>query len=552
MLESTVFVSSYTLMGNKMKKTYSRLSREIIVMCICAVLSACATSPQISSHEDVALRVQQDYDSMFSELPANGHTISLEEAIARSIKYNLDNRLKLMETVVAQQRLDLLDMKKLPRLAANAGYTVRSRRQASSSLNLGTGVPNFGASTSQDKGIVSADLQLSWDTLDFGIAYLNSKQAGDEVLIAVERQRKTVQNIIRDVQYAYWRMLGSQDLLQALTPLLLEIRQGLNDSYAAQQAKLKPIEECLDYQRAMLDIQRQMHSLRRDINDSRIELTALMGLPPGFNYQIKTATDNARSIDVQNDLPSVDKLRMQALSNRPELIEEDYKKRIALLEIKKARLRLIPGIELFTGYNYNDNSFLLHDTWASSGYRLTWDLLNLVSGPRAIRHAKSSVELANIRRMATSMAIVTQVDVALHRINQARADYEISREMSRVDSSLYQQYEKRARLDQQDQLSLIEAKARQLLSNMRLAVAYADWQNAIAQLEISVGYQPGVLLDHTAELSDLTQQVSDHIATPGLSHENGFYNPKNSAAKLNYAADYIGTADSPKRLSNIR
>ena len=526
--------------------------RTLIVLSISAVISACVTSPQISSKENVKLRAEQDYESMFSELPVDGHTISLEEAIARSIKYNLDNRLKLMETVVAQQRLDLLDMKKLPRLAANAGYTVRSQRQASSSLNLGTGVPNFGASTSQDTGIASADLQLSWDTLDFGIAYLNSKQAGDEVLIAAERQRKTVQNIIRDVHYAYWRMLGSQDLMQSLTPLLSEIRQGLNDSYAAQQAKLKPIEECLDYQRAMLDIQRQMHSLQRDINDSRIELTALMGLPPGFNYQIKAATDHARTIDVENDLPSVDKLRMQALSNRPELIEEDYKKRIALLEIKKARLRMIPGIELFTGYNYNDNSFLLHDTWASSGYRLTWDLLNLVSGPRAIRHAKSSVELADLRRMATSMAVVTQVDVAVHRINQAQADYEISREMSRVDSSLYEQYEKRASLHQQDQLSLIEAKARQLLSNMRLAAAYADWQNAIAQLEISVGYQPGVLLDHTAELDDLTRQVSDHIATPSFSHQNGFYSPENSAAKLNYAAGYKRTSDEAKRLSSPR
>ncbi len=528
------------------------LHKPLIVLCISAVISACATSPEISSQEDVRQRAQQDYESMFSALPVDGHTISLEEAIARSIKYNLDNRLKLMEAVVAQQRLDLLDMKKLPRLAANAGYTVRSRRQASSSLNLGTGVPNFGASTSQDTGIVSADLQLSWDTLDFGIAYLNAKQAGDQVLIAAERQRKTVQNIIRDVQYAYWKMLGSQDLLQSLTPLLSEIRQGLNDSYAAQQAKLKPIEECLDYQRAMLDIQRQMHSLQRNIYDSRIELTALMGLPPGFNYKIEAATDHARSIDVKNDLPSVDNLRMQALSNRPELIEEDYKKRIALLEIKKERLRMIPGIELFTGYNYNDNSFLLHDTWASSGYRLTWDLLNLVSGPRAIRHAKSSVELANIRRMATSMAIVTQVDVALHRITQAQADYDISRETSRVDSSLYEQYEKRASLDQQDQLSLIEAKARKLLSSMRLAAAYADWQNAIAQLEISVGYQPGVLLDHTAELADLTQQVSEHLATPSLSHENGFYSPKNIAAKLNYSTDYSSAADRAKRLSNIR
>ena len=534
-----------------MKKHISKPGYSALAVLFCAALSACATNKDMLSGQDIADRAEQDYERMFSERPSEGQTISVEEAIARAIKYNLDNRLKLMETVVAQQRLDLLDMKKLPRLAANAGYTVRSHRQASSSLNLGTGVPNFGASTSQDKGIMSADLQLSWDTLDFGIGYLNARQAGDEVLIAVERQRKTVQNIIRDVQYAYWRMLGAQGLLASLEPLLIEIRQGLNDSYAAQQAKLLPLEECLDYQRAMLDIQRQMHSLRRDINDSRIELTALMGLPPGFDYNISDST-TPKSIEPNNDLPAIDNLRMLALRNRPELIEEDYKKRIALLEVKKARLRMIPGIELFTGYNYNDNSFLLHDTWASSGYRLTWDLLNLVSGPRAIRHSKSSVELADIRRMATSMAVVTQVDVAVHRINQARADYNISLEISRVDNSLFEQYEKRARFDQQDHLSVVEAKARKLLSNMRLAVAYADWQNAISQLEISIGYQPGVLVDHTAELEDLTRQISDHLSAPSLAHADGFYSTTDVANDVEFADSYKNKSKNDKSLSEVR
>lgn len=534
-----------------MKRVKPSLLNLTLAIGVTFMVSACSTTPNIISREDAVLRSLQDYEAMFSDLPAIGHTISLEEAIARAIKYNLDNRLKLMETVVAQQRLDLLDMNKLPSLAANAGYTVRSRRQASSSLNLGTGVPNFGASTSQDKGIFSADLQLSWDTLDFGIAYLNSKQAGDEVLIAAERQRKMVQNIIRDVQYAYWRMLGARGLLESLTPLMDEIRQGINDSYAAQQAKLLPLEECLDYQRAMLDIQRQMHGLQRDINDSRIELTALMGLPPGFDYSISDSI-KPKTLDLENDLPGVDELRKMALTNRPELIEEDYKKRIALLEVKKARLRMIPGIELFTGYNYNDNSFLLHDTWASSGYRLTWDLLRLVSGPRAIKHAKSTVELADIRRMATGMAVVTQVDVALHRIKQASADYDISREMSRVDNSLYEQYANRAKFNQQDHLSVVEAKARKLLSNMRQAVAYADWQSSISQLEISVGYQPGVLLDHTVGLEELISQVSDHIAEPSLTNTEGFYNAGRTAENLDYARGYERGNEEVKALSRIK
>lgn len=524
--------------------------RTLAACVLFACLAGCVTNPNIVSKKEVSDRVDRDFSQMFSETPDPGANISLEEAIARALKYNLDNRLKLMEAVVAQQRLDLLDFKKLPQLAANAGYTVRSRRQASSSLNLGTGVPNFGSSTSQDLGILSADLQLSWDTLDFGIAYLNAKQASDEVMIATERQRKTVQNIIRDVRYAYWRLQTVQSLQDDLPPLLEEIKLGLNDSYAAQQAKLKPIEECLDYQRAMLDIQRQMHGLQREINNARIELTALIGLPPGFDYEV---SGSFNEIEVETFDGEFDSAQLQriALENRPELIEEDYKKRIALQEVKKARLRMIPGIELFTGYNYNDNSFLLHDTWAASGYRLTWDLLNLISGPRAIRHAKAQTELADIRRMATSMAVLTQVDIATHRLQQAETDYRLAKELNRVDSSLYEEYQKRQSFDQIDQLTVVQSKARNLLSNLRHAAAFTDWQDAISQLRVSVGYQPAVVLNHNADLNDLTLQVRDYLQAPVLTKEEGLYTRSGAKADKETASEYKQGEETVPRLSKV-
>ncbi len=507
-----------------------RLKRVRLLLPVFAsiVLSACATRPQVMSAQEVDKRATADFSNMFSAGIPAGSTITLSEAIARSMKYNLDNRLKMMESVIAQKNLELNDFKKLPQLALDAGYTVRSRRQASSSLNLGTGVPNFGASTSQDKGILNADLTASWDTLDFGIAYITAKQSADEALIAVERQRRMTQNVIKDVRYAYWRMLGTARLQKALTPLLREIKQGLRDSYAAQQAKLKPLEECLEYQRAMLDIQRQMLTLQREINEARIELTAMMGLPPGADFKI----DGSRSKTAPyrtDETFQVEKLQQLALRNRPELLEEDYKARIALNEIKKARLKLIPGIELFTGVNHNDNSYLLHDVWAASGYRLTWNLLNIFSGKKEISLAESSKELGDLRRMALSMAVLTQVEMALHNLSQSKEDYSISREMSRVDDSLYKQYVNKENASQMDHLSVVEAKARMLISMIRHVMAYAEWQNSIGQLYASIGYQPAIFLDYNQDLETLTEQVKIYLDAPAFSEENGFYVPVQAA-----------------------
>ena len=487
-------------------------------------ISGCATKPQVLTKSEIDTRATSDYSSMFASNLAERSTVTLSEAIARSIKYNLDNRLKMLESVIAQQNLELSDFDKLPELAVNAGYTRRSKRQASSSLNLGTGVPNFGASTSQDKGIVTADLTASWNTLDLGIAYLSSRQTANKALIAVERQRRMTQNVIKDVRYAYWRMLGTARLQQSLTPLLEEIKQGLRDSYAAQQAKLKPLEECLEYQRAMLDIQRQMLSLQREINEARIELTAMMGLPPGANFKV----DGSRAAlapyrtDEAFDLENLQKL---ALRNRPELIEEDYNARNALTEIKKARLKMIPGIELFAGVNHNDNSFLVHDVWASAGYQLTWNLLNIFDAKKEITIAESSKELADLRRKALSMAVLTQVEMAVHSLSQSRQEYAIAREVRRVDDSLHEQYVNKHQASQLDHLSLVEAKARQLISMLRHVMSYAEWQNSIGQLYASVGYQPAVYLDVNQSLEDLSAQVKEYLDAPSFSESFGFYVP---------------------------
>lgn len=508
----------------------------MIPVMISFALTGCVTRPDVISKNEIDARATSDYSQMFAaEFPVN-HTVTLSEAIARSIKHNLDNRLKMMESVIAQKNLELSHFDMLPQLALEAGYTHRDKRQASSSLNLGTGVPNFGVSTSQDKGIVDASLTASWDTLDFGIAYINSKQSADEVMIAIERQRRMTQNIIKDVRYAYWRMLGTAQLQNALTPLMREIRQGLRDSYAAQQAKLLPLEECLSYQRAMLDIQRQMTTLQREINDARTELTALMGLPPGTSFTV----DGSRAslapyrTDEAFDMES---LQQVALRNRPELIEEDYKSRIAINEIKKARLKMIPGIELFTGANHSDNSFLLHDVWAASGYRLTWNLLNIFSANKEAGIAKSSRELADLRRMALSMAVLTQVEVAMHGISQAKDEFSIASEMKRVDESLYKQYVNKHQASQMDHLSVVEAKARRLVSMLRHVMAYAEWQNSVGQLYSSVGYQPAGILNYNASLEELTSQVKSYLDAPAFSETNGFYIPVEAAILPRTAAE---------------
>lgn len=53
--------------------------------------------------------------------PLNG-PLTLHQAMARAVKYNLEGRLKIMEEALAKRQLDLASFDMLPRMALSAGY----------------------------------------------------------------------------------------------------------------------------------------------------------------------------------------------------------------------------------------------------------------------------------------------------------------------------------------------------------------------------------------------------------------------------------------------
>lgn len=64
--------------------------------------------------------------------------LTLDEAIARALKYNLDRRTKLMEEAMALGQLDVTKFDMLPKLLAQAGYMWRDTDRISYSADSST------------------------------------------------------------------------------------------------------------------------------------------------------------------------------------------------------------------------------------------------------------------------------------------------------------------------------------------------------------------------------------------------------------------------------
>ena len=91
------------------------------------VLVGCSSlNPTPLAEQEVRDRAAVDRVNMFDQQEPITAPISMDEAIARALKYNLDLRLKKMEVAVNGQLHDVSKFDMLPNLVVGAGYMDRS------------------------------------------------------------------------------------------------------------------------------------------------------------------------------------------------------------------------------------------------------------------------------------------------------------------------------------------------------------------------------------------------------------------------------------------
>ncbi len=442
-----------------------------------AAMAGCAVTPTPLSNQQIADRVAGDKSVMYANQEPIRGPISLSEASARAIKYNLDYRLKIMEEALARGQLDVTTWDMFPRLLLNAGYVNRSNELAY--ITAG-GIPS---TTTLDRSRRLASAEFSWNILDFGASYYRARMAADQTLVAEERKRKAIQNIMQDVRTAYWRALGAQRLMAQMDGLMGKSKIALARARQIEQQGLLPQAQALAYQRALLDSTVLLQVRRQDLELAKTELAALMNLEPGASFML---VDTAEPI-----LPptpnNVDQLEELALNQRPELREEDYKKRISVNDAKRALMSTLPGLTLDFSKQYDSNKFLLNNSWVESGLRLSMNLFRLASIPTLNRQRDAQLSVDDTRRMAQAMAALTQVRVATQRYGLAKEELEQVADSANVDQRLAN-YAKAAASSRVDsELEVIRTEARALLSSYQRHVAYANAQAAYGRVFNSIG-----------------------------------------------------------------
>ncbi|MDY7562742.1 TolC family protein [Pseudomonas sp. 10B1] len=469
------------------------------------MVSGCAVTSDPIERSVSEQRAKTDLQNMYKDQEPLSGPLTLHQAMARAVKYNLEGRLKIMEEALANRQLDLASFDMLPRMAVSAGYAGRTNTSASSSQSVSTGTQSLEPSTSQDRDRRVADLTMVWNVLDFGVSYISAKQQGDQRLIVQERRRKVINTIVQDVRSAYWRAVAAERLLKQIDSLMARVEQAQGNSQSMSEQRIGDPIQALGYQRSLIDAMRQLEEQRKALSLAKTELATLINLPLGSELTL-AAPEDYPPPELKVNFA---RLEQEALASRPELREQDYQARISTAETRKAMLRMLPGLEFSAGGHYDSNSFLVDQRWADLGVKVTWNLFNVISAPAAIDVAKAGEKVATARRQAMSIAVLAQLYVANANYRESQRQFNTSQKLATIDQQILTQMRNRYKAAGLGELDLIQGELVTLQADLRRDLAYADLRNAYGQIFASAGLDP-----LPAEINSTSvQSIADALAS---------------------------------------
>lgn len=458
-----------------------------------------ATRAEVLSATETAARESQD------AVPQLRGPLSLNEAIARALKHNLNQRAQLIEQSLAAGVWQAGSYDLLPRLTAGAAYNWRDSDLVTRSRDSVTGRPSLANPfISSDREALSSHVGLSWSVLDFSVGYYLSRQDANRVLMAGEHRRRAMHALTRDVAVAFWRMASAQALRGDVQKAIRLAREALADSSQVEAAALRAPEESLRFRRQLLENLRLLSNIERDFGVARVTLASLINVPLNTPFTVKEP-DHAASIAIL-DVP-IDQLEEAALLRNGELREQLYQQRIARDEVRKTIARLIPGLQFDYRVRQSSDSFLIHDAWQDAAITVSQNLTALVSAPTRLRLANGGVELERQRFVALQMALVAQLHVSRLELAASHEQLMLSGQIYEIDEALRRHAENRVTAATASKLSQVSAYTGSIVSRLRRYQSLADFQVASSTLQAALGLE----LDHAsvdrADLDTLVLQL---------------------------------------------
>ncbi|MDF3023019.1 MAG: outer rane efflux protein [Alphaproteobacteria bacterium] len=465
---------------------YNRTKCVAYALPLIALLAACSSNQALEPSE-MRRTIAEDMRVAYPP-EVQGEVLTLEMAIARGIKYNLDAKVAQMENYVARKESALAGYDALPTASLTASRIGRNNPGGSSSRSLQTGVQSLEPSISTDQYRNTASLDASWNLLDAGLAIARARGASDREKVSMERRRKVFEDVVTAVYAAYWRAAAAQRLQPQIRDLIAATNTETKKLDAAVKAGVIPFGDAKTLKGTLLDKRAALMTLKDRLLLAEAGLKALIALPPGAPLRLDISdTDWLEGRSLPRLSRSDDALHSIALMHRPEMHEQFLNKSISARNVKLEIFSTFPGASAVLGAKHDANSFLAENDWVDWTFSLTQSITKLLTLPARYQRAKADQALTEKRRAALVAAVMTQVTLARLRFEYLKEFYAAATEVDENSRQLARRAAGFAKTGMMATPQKVVAEIDAAITGANRMVAFGDAQEAYAQLVSSLG-----------------------------------------------------------------
>lgn len=326
---------------------------------------------------------------------------------------------------------------------------------------------------------------LSYLLFDFGAGDSRVQAAEYQALAAALTQNRVLQDVVFQVEQAYFRVLGTDQLVRANELFLKSVSTSLDATQRRREGGLATVADVFRAETQVAQGRLNLTRSRGELEKARGSLASAVGLPVNAAIRVQTLESPPR---IQEITESLNEILKRAKLNRPDLIAAEAQVRSARAQADAAARSTLPSITIdaTTGRTFYDGQRPFTDTNSVllnlripifTGFNHTYTVSQAearaaqAEASRDILYRQSELEVwQSYYDVQTAADGISSTEVQL-RAAQQTAEATLARYQSGFGSLL----------------DLITAQVEEANARVLRIQSYLDWFTAVARLNFSIG-----------------------------------------------------------------
>jgi outer membrane protein len=326
---------------------------------------------------------------------------------------------------------------------------------------------------------------LSYVLFDFGAGDSRVEAAEYQALAAALNQNRALQDVVFQVEQAYYRLLGIEQLVRANELFLKSVSTSLDATQRRREGGLATV---ADVYRAETQVAQGRLNLTRSLGElekARGVLASAVGLPVDATLRVQTLESDPRIHEITESLNSI---LGRAKAGRPDLVAAEAQARSARAQVDATSRSFLPSITVNastgrTFYNedrpFTDNNSILFNVSIPifTGFNRTYSVRQAearaaqAEASRDVLYRQTEMDVwQSYYDVQTAAGAVSTTEVQV-RAAQQTAEATLARYQSGFGSLL----------------DLITAQVDESNARVQRIQSFLDWFTAVARLNFAIG-----------------------------------------------------------------